>query len=102
MTADSDAGYETTKDYTINVVLNVTGTYTVEYSRSGRASENKDFTSGVATGITLRAGETATIKDIPSGTTYTVTEGDTGDSAYTFVNYTGNNQGAISKGKQRL
>ena len=101
MTADSDSGYSTTNDFTINVELNVTGTYTVEYSRTGRADETKDFTAGSATGITLRAGETATIKDIPAGTTYTVTEAAITDTAYEFVDYTGSNTGTIAANTEK-
>lgn len=92
------------KDFTFEITLTkanapVTGTYhTVYTTKTGESPDTVSFGTDGKQTVTLKAGGTLLIKDLPHGTTYTVTE-NTPPTGYTKVSPETNPTGTITAGE---
>ena len=70
-------GYDTTKEYTVNVSFNETGSYKVKINDGAETA--KTFTADQAETYTVKVGDKIRISGVPENVRYTVTEADLSD-----------------------
>ena len=77
----SGSGYDTTKEYEVNVSFSETGSYKVKINAGAETATT--FTANTAKSYPVKVGDTILISGIPENVTYTVTESDLSDADVT-------------------
>lgn len=106
LTKQVDGDGDTEKAFLFNISLTdgegtaLTGSYQAQLTESGGTSTSAtaDINNGAVSGISLKSGDTYTIKGLPSGTAYSITENDYSADGYSGSATIGNANGTIPSG----
>ncbi len=96
--ADSSKEWSFIVKLTPNLDVSLNNSYHYDGSKNGEISLTKNSDSTYTGTVTLKSGQSITIKDLPEGTRYKVTEEEANQDGYTTI-VTGDNEGMLTYGK---